>query len=229
MAQKNDNFHKGHRERMRKRFLETGLKGFAEHEILEMLLFYTIPRCDTNPIAHAILEEYKTLANVFDADPVSLQKIPQVGENTATLLTMMPHLFRAYENSKYGKDCLIQDSCALGEYAASMLRGKKYEEFALICLDSNRRVHWSGTIISGTIDQLEAYPRLVVEEVIKHNAKTVAFAHNHPGGAVRPSAEDRRATQILVELLNSIDVTVIDHIIVAGDRYYSMSEAGTIF
>ena len=76
----------------------------------------------------------------------------------------------------------------MGEYALSMLRGKKHEEFALICLDSNRRVHWSGTIISGTIDQLEAYPRLVVEEVIKHNATTVVFAHNHPGGTVRPSA-----------------------------------------
>lgn len=229
MPQKNDNLHDGHRARVRERFIEHGFKGFKEHEILELLLFYAIPRVNTNKLAHVILDEYKTLANVLDADPIALQKVPGVGENAAVLLSMMPHLFRAYENSRYEKNCLIPDSCALGEYALSMLRGKKNEEFVLICLDSNRRVRWSGTIISGTIDGLEAYPRLVVEEVLKHNASTVAFAHNHPGGTLRPSAEDRRTTQILLELLNSIDVEVIDHIIVAGERYYSMSEAGTIF
>ncbi len=229
MAQKNDACHKDHRKRMRKRFLEHGLKGFAEHEILELLLFFAIPRCDTNPLAHAILDEYKTLANALDASPESLAKIPGIGENGATLLTMMPELFRVYETSKYGKDCLLHDTCALGEYATAMFRGKKNEEFALICLDSNRRVRWSGSIIFGTIDRLEAYPRVVVEEVLKHNAKTVVFVHNHPNGAVRPSADDRSTTKILVDLLNSINVRVIDHIIVSEERYYSMAETGTIF
>lgn len=229
MAQKKDNLHNGHRKRMRERFLQSGLKGFSDHEILEMLLFYALPRRDTNGLAHEILDEYKTLANVFDADIESLQKMPHVGEHTSIFLTMIPELFWAYEDSRRKKGCLVEDTRALGEYAVSMFRGKRYEEFALICLDSNRRVHWSGTVVPGTIDQVDAYPRLVTEKALQHNAKTVAFAHNHPGGTIRPSAEDRRATQILVEVLNSIDVTVIDHIIVAGDRYYSMSEAGTIF
>lgn len=229
MAQQKENRHSGHRARMRERFFKTGLKGFTEREILELLLFYTIPRIDTKELAKDILKEYKTLANVFDADPALLQEIPGVGENTAMFLTMMPELFRTYGNSKYDKKPLLPDSRALGEYALSMLREKKHEEFVLICLDANRRVHWSGTIISGTVDEVDAYPRLVVAEVLKHGAKTVAFAHNHPGGSMRPSAEDRRATDVLVDLLNSINVEVVDHIIVAGERYYSMSEAGTIF
>lgn len=229
MTQKNEACHKDHRKRMRKRFLEHGFQGFAEHEILELLLFFAIPRCDTNPLAHKVLNEYKTLANALDASYEDLVKIPGMGENSAVLLSMIPQLFRAYETSKYGKDCLLHDSCALGEYAVSMFRGKKKEEFALICLDSNRRVRWSGSIISGTIDRLEAYPRVVVEEVLKHNAKTVVFVHNHPNGALRPSAEDRQTTKILVDILDGIGVRVIDHIIVSDGRFYSMAETGTIF
>ena len=229
MTQNNDEFHKNHRKRMRKRFLQNGFEGFADHEILELLLFFAIPRCDTNPLAHAILKEYKTLANVFEADATSLAKIPGMGENSATLLSMIPHLMRAYEQSKCKRDRLLHDTESIGRYATSILMGKTNEEFALITLDSNRRVQWSGIIAKGTLDQIEAYPRLVVAEVLKHNAKNVVLAHNHPSGSLTPSIADKATTETLVALLASIGVSVIDHLIVCNNRYYSMAEGGFKF
>lgn len=229
MVQNNDDMHKGHRGRMKSRFLENGFDGFAEHEILELLLFFAIPRRDTNPLAHAILDEYKTLANVFEADYASLLKIPNIGENSALLLSMVTHLAREYEKSKISKSTLLHNTETIGRYATLMMKGKTNEEFALISLDSNRRVNWNGVIAKGTLDQIEAYPRLVVSEVIKHNANNIIFVHNHPSGSITPSAADRSTTHELVLLLNSIGVSVLDHIIVSDNRYFSMAEAGFNF
>ena len=99
----------------------------------------------------------------------------------------------------------------------------------MICLDSNRRVHWSGVIVKGTIDRTEAYPRLVVNEALKHNAANVVFAHNHPGGTLAPSVSDKEATDTLVRVLSGIGINVLDHIIVSGSRYFSMQEMGFKF
>lgn len=221
--------HDGHRTRMRERFFENGFDGFSEHEILEMLLYFTIPRRNTNEIAHDILDEYMTLANVFDADPQSLMDITGLKETSATLLTMIPHLFRVYETSKYTKQNLLHNTESIGQFAVSLFKDKVNEEFALICLDSNRRVHWSGIIKTGEIDRIDAHPRRVMGEVIKHNAKTVIFAHNHPHGSLMPSVADKEATRQLTDLLRGIDVTVLDHIIVSGNRFYSMAEMGFTF
>lgn len=229
MPNKDGKLHTGHRERMKERFLKTGFSGFSEHEILELLLFYSIPRRDTNPLAHTILDEYKSIANVFDADVESLSKIPGVGENSATLLSMIPHLARAYEQSKWSRDKLLHNTEAMGRFAVSMLQNEVIEKFALICVDSNRRVHWSGIIANGTLDRLEAYPRLVVSEVVKHNAKHVVFAHNHPNDSLTPSAADKETTRKLADLLRAMDVVVLDHIIVAGSRFYSLAESGFTF
>jgi len=223
-----ESIHKNHRKRMKNKFIEHGFEGFEEHEILEMLLYYAIPRKDTNPLAHTILNEYKTLANVFDADVHQLEKIPGLSKNSAVLLSMIPALARIYDKSKFEKQPYLHDTESIGKYAISLLKGKQNEELALICLDSNRKVHWSGIITKGTIDRIEAYPRIVVSEVIKHNARCVIFAHNHPHNTLMPSAADRAATDNLVELLRGIDVVVIDHVIVSGDRYYSMAEMGFI-
>ena len=137
-------------------FSEHGFDGFAEHEVLEMLLYYAIPRRDTNPLAHSILNEYNSIANVFEADVSELAKLPGLSESSATLLSMVPHLSRVYEKSKCDRDNLLHDTESIGQYAVSLLKGKVNEEFALICLDANRRVHWSGIIAKGTIDRIDA-------------------------------------------------------------------------
>ena len=221
--------HKNHRARMRKKFCEHGFDSFAEHEILEMLLFYCIARRDTNPLAHKILDKYKTLANVFDADPEELMKETGITETTATLLSMIPKLSKIYETSKWGNRECLENSTRLGEYAISMFKDSLNEEFALICLDANRCVHWSGKIIKGSIDRTEAYPRIVVDEALKHNAIKVVFAHNHPSGTLAPSKADKDATEALIQILSGIGIDVLDHIIVRGTRYFSMKEMGFLF
>ncbi len=229
MAESNGGVHKDHRSRMRKKFCEHGFEGFADHEILEMLLYYSVPRRNTNPLAHKILDKYKTLANVFDASPEELMREIGVSEVTATLLSMVPKLSKVYETSKWDRTVCLSDVEALGQYAVSMFKDKINEEFALICLDSNRRVHWSGIIVKGTIDRTEAYPRLVVNEALRHNAANVVFAHNHPGGTLAPSVSDKEATDTLVRVLSGIGINVLDHIIVSGNRYFSMQEMGFKF
>jgi len=229
MADGKNGVHSNHRARMRKKFKENGFDGFAEHEILEMLLYYSIPRRNTNPLAHKILDKYKTLANVFDASPEELMKEVEISEVTATLLSMVPKLSKVYETSKWDRKMCLSDTETLGQYAVSLFKDKLNEEFALICLDANRLVHWSGIIIKGTIDRTEAYPRIVVNEALKHNATTVVFAHNHPGGTLAPSVADKEATLELVRILKGIGIDVLDHIIVSGNRYFSMSQMGFIF
>ena len=228
MAQ-NGGVHKDHRARVRKKFRDNGFSGFADHEILEMLLYYSVPRRDTNPLAHKILDKYKTLANVFDASPEELMHEVGVSEVTATLLSMIPKLSKVYETTKWDRAVCLSSTEMLGEYVISMFKDSQNEEFVLICLDANRCVHWSGVIIKGTIDRTEAYPRVVVDEALKHKATKVVFAHNHPSGTLAPSVADKNATEALVKVLKGIGIEVLDHIIVSGNRYFSMSEMGFKF
>ncbi|MBE7048409.1 MAG: DNA repair protein RadC [Ruminococcaceae bacterium] len=221
--------HQGHRKRMKDRFVkEGGFESFAPHEILELLLYSTINRRDTNPIAHALIREYGNLANVLDADTESLKKIDGIGENSAFLLSMIPHLCRAYNQAKWTRNVMLGTTDLAGQYAINLFIGKNYEEFRLICVDSNRRVTYQGCITKGTINEVPAYPRIVVEEILKRNAQYVIFTHNHPNGSVQPSEGDKQTTDQLISALEAINVNVIDHIIVSGNRYYSMADMGFI-
>lgn len=229
MVEKAKPLHADHRQRMRERFEHNGFTGFQDHEILEMLLYYAVPRKDTNPLAHKILNEYKTLANVFDADITSLMRSVNISYNTACLLAMIPQLSARYDQSKAERCKVITGREELGKYCISLFKGKRNEEFALICLDGNRRVQWSGIIIKGTIDRTEAYPRLVVIEALRHNAQNVVLAHNHPDGTLYASEGDRQCTRQLTDLLSGVGVKVLDHMIVSDNRFFSLAESGFHF
>ncbi len=211
---------------MRNRYLNEGIDSFEPHEILELLLYYAIPRKDINELAHKLIEKFGSISNVFDADVESLKQVDGIGENAAILLSMIPQLSRIYNQSKWDRKTSLASVDAVGQYAVAMYTGKNDEEFGIICLDSNRRVHYSGIIIKGTVNQTEAYPRKVVSEVLKHNAVNVILTHNHPGGSIMPSMGDREATKNIVNALEAIGVNVLDHIIVSGDRFNSMSALG---
>lgn len=218
--------HDGHRMRMRNRYLNEGIDNFEPHEILELLLYYAIPRKDINELAHKLIEKFGSISNVLDADVESLKQVDGIGENAAILLSMIPQLSRIYNQSKWDRKTSLASVDAVGQYAIAMYTGKIDEEFGIICLDSNRRVHYSGIIIKGTVNQAEAYPRKVVSEVLKHNAVNVILTHNHPGGSIMPSIGDREATKNIVNALEAIGVNVLDHIIVSGDRFNSMAALG---
>ncbi|MBR7164294.1 MAG: DNA repair protein RadC [Clostridia bacterium] len=217
--------HDGHRKRMKERYKnDGGFENFAQHEILEMLLYSTIARGDTNPIAHELIQKFGNIANVFDADPEQLKTVHGIGESSVYLLSMIPHLSRVYNQVKWDRKIMLGKTDLAGQYAINLFIGKIHEEFRVICVDSNRQVIYQGVVTHGTINEVTAYPRLVVAEVLKHNAQNVILAHNHPNGSVFPSDEDIAATKQLITALDAIDVRVIDHIIVSGNQYYSMAE-----
>ncbi len=217
--------HSGHRKRMKERFLnDNGFENFAQHEILEMLLYSTIPRSDTNPLGHALMERFGSIANVFDASPEELKEVSGIGESSAFLLSLIPHLTRVYTQAKWDKRQSLCSTELAGQFAVNLFVGKAHEEFWMICVDSNRRVFYQGCIAKGTINEVPAYPRLVVQEVLKHNVQNVIFTHNHPGGSIRPSEADLVATEALLSAMMAINVDVIDHIIVSGNSFYSMAE-----
>lgn len=220
--------HEGHRQRVKSRYLAEGLDSFADHQVLELLLFYCIPMKDTNELAHKMLGEFGSLAGIFEADPKDICKRCGVSENTAILISLIPSLSRRYFKGKWGDKPVLSSSTKAGEYAVSLFVGRPYEVFYVICLDSQNRVNYAVLVHEGTINETPVYPRLIVEAVLRHQANSVILAHNHPGGSMRPSDADLQITKRIKAALEAISVHVVDHIIVAGEKYFSFAEKGLI-
>lgn len=223
-----EKLHEGHRQRVRNRLIQEGLDGFADHQVLELLLFYCIPIKDTNELAHKLLGEFGSLAGLFEASPKEICTRCKVSDNTALLLSLIPSLSRRYFKGKWGEKPLLNSSAKAGEYAVSLFVGRRYEAFYLLCLDAKNRVNYAALVHEGTINEAPVYPRLIVETALRHQASTVILAHNHPGGTLRPSGADKEVTERIVAALGAISIQVADHIIVAGDAYYSFMEHGIL-
>lgn len=220
--------HTGHRKRLKNRFLEEGLDSFEPHQVLELLLFFSIPRRDTNEIAHKLLKKFGSLSGVFEADIKELVKVEGIGENSAFLISMIPHLSRRYLNDKWRDKPELNSSSKAGEYAISLFAGRTYEVFYVICLDAQNRVNYAALVHEGTINEAPIYPRIIVETALRHKANSVILAHNHPGGSLNPSRGDIEATKVIKNALESISIKVVDHIIVCGERYVSFAERGLL-
>lgn len=224
----NKNIHDGHRRRVKSRYLSEGLDGFQDHEILEFLLFYCIPMKDTNELAHKMIREFGSLAGLFDSDPVEISKRGGVSENTAILISLIPSLVRRYFKAKWGDKPILSSSSKAGEYAVSLFAGRNYEAFFVFCLDSQSRLNHATLVHEGTINEVQVYPRLVVETALRHKAHSVILAHNHPGGILDPSKADIEVTKRVMIALEAISIDVMDHIIVAEDNYVSFAEKGLL-
>lgn len=220
--------HEGHRSRLKNRFLEEGLDSFEDHQILELLLFYAIPRRDTNEIAHSLIIKYGSLSGVLEADPKDLANTPGLGENSAVLLSLIPSLARVYHKDRWGIRPTLNSTAKAGEYILTLFAGRPYEVFYLICLDAQLHVISPALVHEGTIDQAPVYPRLIVETALRHKAHSVILAHNHPGGSASPSPQDIEVTHKIRSALEGISISVLDHIIAAGESYVSCSEKGLL-
>ena len=222
------NVHAGHRKRVKSRYLSEGLDGFQDHEVLELLLFYCIPMKDTNELAHKMIREFSTLAGLFDADPGEISKRCGVSENTAIFIALIPSLVRRYFKVKWGDKRVLSSSSKAGKYAISLFAGRNYETFFLLCLDSQSRLNHAALLHEGTLNEVPVYPRLVVETALRHKANSVVLVHNHPGGILEPSKADIEVTKRVMKALEGISITVMDHIIVAEDKYVSFAEKGLL-
>lgn len=224
MDKKPKNPHQGHRKRLKARVISEGIDNFEDHQILELLLFYAIPMKDTNALAHRLISHYGSLAGVFDADPRDLSALVGVTENTALLLSLIPALARRYQQGKLAPKAVLGSTTAAGEYAQTLFTGRLNEAFYVICLDSQNKVNQATLLHEGTINEAPVYPRLIVETALRHQAASIILAHNHPGGSQRPSQADLDVTRRIRQATEAIAIPVVDHIIVAGDSYYSFAE-----
>lgn len=223
-----ENLHQGHRQRVKQRFRQEGLDAFADHQVLEMLLFYCIPRRDTNELAHKMIRQFGSLSNLLEAAPEEIMELCQVSENTAILVSLIPSLARRYQQSRWRARPDLGDSTKAGEYAVSLFTGRTYEAFFMLCLNAQNRLTHTVLINEGTIDETAVYPRNIVEAALRYQAAKVVLAHNHPGGSMKPSRADLRITQIIKDALGTIFVEVVDHLIVAGEQYLSLAEKGLL-
>jgi DNA repair protein RadC len=221
--------HKGHRERLRERFIREGLDNFEDHQVLELILFHAIPQRDTNPIAHRLMQRFGSLSAVLEADPKDLALVEGVGSNAAAFLSMVPQITRRYFHDRVRHSRKnLNTSEAAAEYIVPLMAGRPEEVFYLICLDSQLRVLYPALISEGTVKDALVHPRHVVEAATRHKAASVILAHNHPAGTVRPSNHDHAITKRLVQALGAIQIQVVDHIIVAGEQVYSFQREGTL-
>jgi len=220
--------HWGHRQRVKKRFLEEGLDAFADHQVLELLLFYCIPMKDTNELAHKMIDQFGSLANLFEARPEEICERCKVSENTAILISLIPKLAGRYYQGKKGNRPVLGNPKDAGEYIRTLFAGRTYEAFYVVSLDPQNRVNHATLVHEGTINEAPVYPRRIVETALHHKANTIIVAHNHPGGSLRPSRGDIDVTGKIRIATESIGIRVVDHIIVAGDQFFSFAENGLL-
>lgn len=220
-----DNPHNGHRDRLRKKFLDNSFDGLETHEILELVLYYAIPRKDTNPIAHRLIDNFGSISAVFDA-PIDKLKEQGISENCAIYLKLIPQICRMYMDDKHNNKDKIIDINNAGEKLKHKFVGRDYEAVVLLLLDSKFKEVFCGIISKGSISACEVYVRKVIELAVLYNAKFAVLAHNHPSGLALPSNADIATTKKVYQALRLIDVALIDHIIVADDDYVSLKESG---
>ena len=214
--------HEGHRQRLRERFRREGLEGFAPHEVLELLLFYTRARGNVNPLAHRLLETFGSLKGVLEAPVEQLTAVEGVGEETASLLAMMVPLFRRYELCLCQEKRRLRNYRDVAHYCRALLTGLRKERFYVISVSTQMTVLGQRIVAEGDIGEVMAYPRLVAETALNHNAYGVILCHNHPGGEALPSIGDVDVTRDLEALLSKMNICLLDHVIVADGQTYSM-------
>ena len=220
------NIHSGHRQRQKEKFLAHGLDSFTDIEALELLLFFALPRQDTNPLAHALLDRFKNLRGVLTADLDALESVPGIGENAALLLRLVTALNRRCAEAGNAKRAVIKDSAAAGEYLMPYFAYRREECSVLLCLDVAGRVIQCHRVAEGGPGSVELAPRTLVELALRDKAAQVILAHNHISGVALPSGADIAVTQNLCQLLRTIDVELLDHIIVSEGDFVSLRDSG---
>ena len=223
--------YKGHRERIRKRFLDKGIHSFSDYEILEFLLFYCNAQGDTKPIAKAILKKFKSLNRVFKADVKELETVEGVGPISAILIKFVGELLTELygENLKIEtKADKITDKEALLKFLRNKIGYEDVEKFYVIYLSSSNEVIAFEESSSGTLDRSSIYPREIYKRVIMENAKSIIIAHNHPSGNTCPSKCDIDITNEIAKGLKNFGALLLEHIIITRDSYFSFLEEGLI-
>ena len=220
--------HKDHRQRLKKKFSESGVAAFHDYEVLELLLSYAIPRKDVKPLAKELLVNFGSLKGIMDAEKDSLEKVKGVGAHTAILIKLIKEMGILYLKEKAKEKPQITCTRELLDYCKTYMGGLKDERFCVIYLDAQNRMTDIETIQEGIVNQAVVYPRKVLENALKQKASAVILVHNHPSGQVKPSDADIRLTKTIQETARILDIIVHDHVIIGENRFFSFREEGLI-
>jgi len=220
--------HLGHRDRLRARFERAGIDGLQDYEVLELLLFYALPRKDVKPLAKDLMRRLGSLKGVLDADHETLKGVPGIGRQAALFLRLVRDLGSLYLQQRAEEKEQISSTKELIDYCLSSMGGLKDEHFAVIYLNARNKIIKVETIQEGIVNQAVVYPRKVLEKALKHKASAIILVHNHPSGHVRPSDADIRLTRVLQDAARVMDIVLHDHLIVGENRFFSFREEGIL-
>ena len=231
----NEKDSQGHRERIKEKFLKNGIDGFAEYEILELLLTYCIPRKDTKPIAKELLNKFKSLDNIFKADFDKLFAIDGLGKNSIAFLKLIGELPSIiYKDELKNKKLINKETLKISnkdillKYLRNKIGYEEIEKFYVLYLSSSNEVIEFEENSVGTLDRSSVYPREIYKKIINLNAKSVILAHNHPSDNITPSKSDIELTNEIAKGLKNFGALLIEHIIITKNSYFSFLEEGLI-
>ena len=219
----------GHRARLKERYVSSGLSALQDYELLELLLSYALPFKDVKPLAKELIKRFGSFNGVLDAEASELQEIKNIKQHTAVLLRLIRDIAARYTRQDVAVDRdLIASPHAAETYLRTLLKGRPEEEFYALFLDNGNRFIASALVHTGTVNRSAVYPRTIAKNVLKYNAAGVIIAHNHPGGALTPSDDDIKATEAVRRALETVEATLLDHIIIAGNNSFSWKEHGLL-
>lgn len=214
----------GHRDRLKRKFRASGLSGWLDHEVLEFALSYAIPRKDTKPLAKELLNRFKTFGGALDASVEELEAVPGISEHTALCIKLFKDVSGRYLNGTLKEKDLLSSPYAAVGFLRAVLQGARDEKFMALFLDARNALIASEELQTGTVSRAAVYPRTVVERALHHHAVGVIIAHNHPAGSLEPSDDDRETTAAVQKALDTVEVTLLDHLLIGGNGYFSWKE-----
>lgn len=218
------NEHEGHRERLRETYRQNGIEGMADHQVLELLLTYALPRVDVNPLAHRLLDRFGSLHEVLSARPDQLQQVQGIGASAAVFLSLLGQVDRRMLLQRFSgqnKRPTLGTPSALGGYMLALSLQDRYETLRLVCLNKKYELIYEGVISSGSLTEVLADPRPILETALVHKACFIALGHNHPSGDVTPSQEDEAAALRINAAAAAVGIEVLDQFILGRSAVYS--------
>ena len=218
----------GHRKRLREKFLKSGLAGFHDYEVVELLLSLGTPRRDCKQPAKEAIKRFKTLRGVLEASPEELQKISGIGSHSAFGIKLIQEVAREFLKAKIIDKPLYKSAQEVFDYLYLSMRGLKKEVFKVLYLNSQNQIIETVNLFEGTVDSSAVSLREVMEGAIKHNAVSLIFVHNHPSGNPEPSTSDRELTRDVVYSGKIMRIKILDHIVIGDNRYFSFAGEGLI-
>lgn len=218
----------GHRQRMKDKYKKSGIDGWLDYEVLELALSYAVARKDTKPIAKELITRFKTINGVLDADIERLQSVPGISEHTALFFSLLKDTAILYLESGLHNKNLLSSPQVVYAYLKASLKGSADEEFKTLFLNGSNQLIAVETLQIGTVNKSAVYPRKIVERALYYHAVGVIIAHNHPSGTLKPSQDDCAVTKTIKDALKTVEISLLDHIIIADNDYFSFNEKGLI-